>query len=126
MAFSPKSRGYTSKQWGRQPEDIDPAIIKRLPIRNNYDINYFNDYWQGIPDEGYNVLFERLLDHSNITIEYEMTLCMEGNELWARRNPDSAKTIFEINCMKIENSPIVIYYSGPIDALFNFRHGHLP
>ena len=37
-------RGYTSKQWGRAPESIDPSIIRRVPVRCNYDINYFNDY----------------------------------------------------------------------------------
>ena len=61
-------RGYTSKQWGRPPEAIDPSIIKRVPVRTNYDTNYFNDYWQGIPSEGYNALFDRLLDHPAITI----------------------------------------------------------
>lgn len=52
-------RGYTSKQWGKAPEEIDPSIIKRVPVRNNYDTNYFNDYWQGIPSDGYNALFAR-------------------------------------------------------------------
>lgn len=61
-------RGYTSKQWGRPPEEIDASIIKRVPVRSNYDVNYFNDYNQGIPLSGYNSLFDRLLDHPNIMV----------------------------------------------------------
>ena len=45
-------RGYTSKQWGKPPEEIDASIIKRVPVRSNYDVNYFNDYNQGIPLNG--------------------------------------------------------------------------
>ncbi|MCR5413804.1 MAG: FAD-dependent oxidoreductase [Kiritimatiellae bacterium] len=97
-------RGYTSKQWGRPPEDIDPAIIKRVPVRSNYDTNYFNDYWQGIPSDGYNALFGRLLDHPYITLE-------TGRE-------------FSID--DIGSFPGKVYYSGPIDALFGYRFGALP
>ena len=64
-------RGYTSKQWGRPPEEIDPSIIRRVPVRSTYDINYFNDYNQGIPLTGYNSLFDRLLDHPNISVRSE-------------------------------------------------------
>jgi len=114
-------RGYTSKQWGRAPEDIDPTIIKRVPVRNNYDINYFNDYNQGIPTTGYNSLFDRLLNHPNISVETEMTLKMVGADLRAARNPDSTQAPLEIDCT---GKPV--YYSGPIDSLFNYKFGALP
>ena len=67
-------RGYTSKQWGRAPEEIDPSIIKRVPVRSNYDTNYFNDYNQGIPLTGYNSLFDRLLDHPSISVKLSCEL----------------------------------------------------
>jgi UDP-galactopyranose mutase len=95
-------RGYTSKQWGKPPESIDPGIIRRVPVRANYDINYFNDYNQGIPLSGYNSLFERLLDHPNITVE-----CSRGYRLG-----DFPGT--------------KVYYSGPVDQLFDYRFGALP
>ena len=98
-------RGYTSKQWGRAPEDIDPSIIKRVPVRSNYDVNYFNDYWQGIPADGYNSLFERLLDHPLIEVR-----CSSPFEL--APGTDSLER--------------PVYYSGPIDALFGYVFGHLP
>ncbi len=69
-------RNYTSKQWGKAPEEIDPTIIQRVPVRSSYDVNYFNDVWQGIPEEGYNSLFDRLLDHPNITVQTNAALTL--------------------------------------------------
>jgi len=102
-------RGYTSKQWGRAPEEIDPSIIKRIPVRHNYDTNYFNDYNQGIPLEGYNTLFERLLAHPNITVQCNTEFSLDS---------ELARTAIA------ENIPI--YYSGPVDKLFNYKFGALP
>lgn len=100
-------RGYTSKQWGKAPEEIDPSIIKRVPVRNNYDTNYFNDYWQGIPADGYNKLFERLLDHENIDVECNVDFNLEVAAKWAQRGAR-------------------IFYSGPLDRLFDYKFGALP
>jgi UDP-galactopyranose mutase len=104
-------RGYTSKQWGRPPEEIDASIIKRVPVRSNYDVNYFNDYNQGIPLTGYNSLFDNLLDHPNITVRCDAAV----------RLVDGA---FKVDGDDLPNLPI--YYSGPIDALFGYKFGHLP
>ncbi len=74
-----------------------------MPVRNSYDVNYFNDYWQGIPAEGYNKLFERLLDHPNIALRCNCAFSLDG-----------------------EWKGIKTYYSGPVDALFGYRFGPLP
>ena len=100
-------RGYTSKQWGRAPEEIDPGIIKRVPVRDNYDTNYFNDCWQGIPSEGYNRLFDRLLDHPDIALECGADVSLETIRGWTGKG-------------------VRVFYSGPIDNLFGYRHGALP
>lgn len=55
-------KGYTQKQWGRECKELPAFIIKRLPLRFTYDNNYFNDRYQGIPEEGYTTLVERLLE----------------------------------------------------------------
>lgn len=55
-------KGYTEKQWGRKATELPAFIISRLPLRFTFDNNYFNDRYQGIPEGGYNVLFDRLLD----------------------------------------------------------------
>ena len=95
-------RGYTSKQWGKAPEEIDPSIIKRVPVRDNYDVNYFKDYLQGIPADGYNAVFERMLDHPNIEVKVNAPFALSD----------------------MADAPV--YYSGPIDALFGYKFGHLP
>ena len=104
-------RGYTSKQWGKSPEEIDPSIIKRVPVRSNYDTNYFNDYNQGIPLAGYNSLFDRLLDHPNIEVCCNAAVSLKDGVLRAGYD-------------ELPNAPV--YYSGPIDALFDYRFGTLP
>ena len=98
-------RHYTAKQWGTDPVNLSADIIRRLPVRTSYDINYFSDYTQGIPLEGYNALFDRLLDHENITVETNVRATL------ADVTADPERTVF---------------YSGPIDALFGYSRGALP
>ena len=98
-------REYTRKQWGMDPKDLPASIIKRLPVRASYDVNYYTDYRQGIPLTGYNSLFDRLLDHPNITLE-----CNVDWLEWRRTT----------------NHEIPVFYSGPIDALFGYKYGPLP
>ena len=100
-------RGYTSKQWGVPPEKVDPSVIKRLKVRDNYSTDYFDDPHQGIPAEGYNKLFERMLDHENISVECNVDFNLELATKWAQ---GGAK----------------IFYSGPVDALFDYKFGALP
>ena len=87
------------------PKDLPASIIKRLPVRASYDVNYFPDYRQGIPLTGYNSLFDRLLDHPNITLE-----CNVDWLEWRKEN--------DLN--------VPVFYSGPIDALFGYKYGPLP
>lgn len=61
-------RDYTKKHWGVDPKEIPVSTAKRLPIRFNYNDNYFNDRYQGIPTEGYTKIFERMLNHELITV----------------------------------------------------------
>ena len=117
-------RGYTSKQWGRPPEAIDPSIIRRVPVRSNYDTNYFNDYWQGIPAEGYNALFERLLDHPAITVRCNTPFSLSTSPASSPTIELSNLRTFEPSNLQTSQTPV--YYSGPIDALFDYRFGALP
>lgn len=114
-------RGYTSKQWGKAPEDIDSSIIRRVPVRNNYDTNYFNDYWQGIPSDGYNALFDRLLDHPDIKVQCNCSLMLEGDKVKVKGEGEEW-----INPSIPQSPNPAIYYSGPIDALFTYKFGPLP
>ena len=104
-------REYTRKQCGSDPRNLDASIIKRLPVRASYDINYFPDYRQGIPLTGYNSLFDRLLDHPNISLSCSTPFALN-------------RTIEQSE--QSNNLSIPVFYSGPIDALFNYKYGPLP
>lgn len=62
-------KGYTIKQWGMEPKELPASILKRLPVRFNYDDNYFNHKFQGMPKEGYTPIVESILQHKNIKVE---------------------------------------------------------
>jgi UDP-galactopyranose mutase len=96
-------KGYTKKQWGRDPKDLPSSIISRLPVRFNYDNNYFNDQYQGIPIGGYNILIENLLKGIEVLLECDFF---------------EKKEYFESIADKI-------VYTGPIDRYFNYEFGEL-
>jgi UDP-galactopyranose mutase len=90
------------KQWGVHPRELPAAILKRLPIRFNYDDNYFNHKYQGIPEDGYTALIEKILDHSGIGV----SLHTDYDRSWNAE--------FEH-----------VFYSGQIDRYFDFEYGML-
>lgn len=98
-------KGYTSKQWGKDPKELPASIIKRLPVRFTWDNNYFNDKYQGIPVEGYTQLFNRMLDHPNITVELNFDYFEDLDYSNSRADK--------------------IIYTGPIDRFFDYKHGKL-
>jgi len=95
--------GYTKKQWGCEPAELPASILKRIPVRFNYDDNYHNNIFTGIPVEGYSHLVEKLLDHSSIHVHLNKKF-------------NSSETINEYDH---------IFYTGPIDAYFNYEFGRL-
>ena len=97
-------RGYTRKQWGLDPSELDKSVTARIPTRTNIDDRYFTDKHQAMPANGYTAMFQRMLDHPNITV-------MLGTDF--REVKD-----------EIEADHII--YSGPVDEYFDFRFGKLP
>ncbi len=97
-------RGYTIKQWGKDPKELAAEIITRLPVRNNYNNRYFNDTFEGIPIDGYGALFHKLLQHPNIQVQL--------NTDW-----------FHVRDQVYGNAPVI--YTGPIDQFFDYKHGRL-
>jgi UDP-galactopyranose mutase len=95
-------KGYTQKQWGLDPRELPASILRRLPVRFNYDDNYYNSKYQGIPVSGYTSVIERILDHPNIDVRLSTS--------FERDN----RTDFEH-----------VFFSGPIDAWFNHSEGRL-
>jgi UDP-galactopyranose mutase len=98
-------RGYTFKQWQKDPRELPASIITRLPVRFNYDPNYFNNArWQGIPLNGYTAVFEALLASPNITVRPGCDYFEAAESLRPSR---------------------MTIYSGPIDRYFGYRFGRL-
>ncbi|WP_251447943.1 UDP-galactopyranose mutase [Vermiculatibacterium agrestimuris] len=105
---------YTMKQWGQTPEEIDPNTTARVPVFLSRDDRYFQDAYQGMPLEGYTPLFERMLDHPNITVE---TGCD------ALKRLELGSGVVKLDG-KVFDGPVI--YSGQADELFAFRFGPLP
>ncbi|TMK64230.1 MAG: UDP-galactopyranose mutase [Actinobacteria bacterium] len=97
-------RGYTRKQWQRDPSELHSSVCARIPIRTNVDDRYFTDSFQRIPVDGYTAMFERILDHPLIEVSV-------GTDYWDVKD-------------EIEYGRLV--YTGPIDAFFGRRFGALP
>ena len=104
---------YTMKQWGQTPEQIDPNTTARVPVFLSRDDRYFQDSWQGMPAQGYTPIFERMLDHPNITV-------LTGTD--ARDRLELGQGV------KLDgedfSGPVV--YTGAVDELFSFQMGRLP
>ena len=96
-------KGYTEKQWGRACTELPAFIIRRLPVRFVFDNNYFNDRYQGIPEGGYNVLINKLLEGCDVRLGVDY---LENREAWNEQANQ-------------------IVYTGEIDRYFDYRLGYL-
>jgi len=117
---------YTQKQWGVTPEEVDPTVTARVPILVGRDDRYFQDPWQGMPQNGYTALFESLLDHPRITVFTNL----DANDILSF---DSGTTInthatTRFQQILVDGAPYggTVIYSGPLDRLCNDRFGILP
>jgi UDP-galactopyranose mutase len=70
-------RGYTNKQWGLDPSELDKSVIARIPIRTNRDPRYFTDTYQAMPLHGFTPMFESMLNHPNIKLLPRITYCAD-------------------------------------------------
>lgn len=96
-------KGYTEKQWGRDCKDLPAFIIKRIPVRFEYNNNYFNDKYQGIPIGGYTKMIENMLEGIDVRLNIDYFDDKENLDSLAER----------------------IVYTGPIDKYFDFKLGRL-
>ena len=97
-------RGYTRKQWQRDPSELHSSVCARIPIRTNEDDRYFTDSFQKMPVDGYTAMFRRILDHPLIEVRVD--------------------TDYEDVKDEVEYDHLV--YTGPIDKFFGYRFGELP
>lgn len=97
-------RGYTLKQWGMDLSQLSPTVAARIPVRTNSDDRYFEDEFQKMPSDGYTKMFNRMLDHPNITVE----LGVNFSDIRRRVRAN------------------LLVYSGAIDEYYDFCFGRLP
>jgi UDP-galactopyranose mutase len=97
-------QGYTRKQWGLDPSELDKAVTARIPVRTNKDDRYFTDAFQAMPDAGYTKLFERMLAHPKIVVRTGTTYRQVA---------------------AVERFQRLIW-TGPIDEFFDWQFGPLP
>jgi len=97
-------RGYTRKQWGLDPSELDASVTARIPVRTNRDDRYFTDSYQAMPLHGYARMFENMLDHRNITIVLNT----------------SYRDVLRFATYR------QLVYTGPVDEFFEYRYGKLP
>ncbi len=97
-------RGYTRKQWQRDPSELHASVCARIPIRTNDDDRYFTDAFQQMPVDGYTAMFRRMLAHPRIDVRLD--------------------TNYHDIVHEVDHDQLV--YTGPIDAFFDRRFGALP
>jgi UDP-galactopyranose mutase len=102
-------KNYTGKQWQTDPAKLPADIIKRLPVRFNYDNRYFRDTWEGLPSDGYTAWMERMIDDPRIHV----TL---GADFFDESQPLNKHAV-------VGRVPVV--YTGPVDRYFDYRLGEL-
>ncbi len=97
-------KNYTIKQWGVDAKNLSPEITARIPIRLNREDAFFTDLFQGMPSEGYTAMFNKMLEHENITL-------ITGT--------DYKSLVGDIHYDKM-------IFTGPVDEYFDFKFGYLP
>lgn len=95
--------GYTKKQWGCEPTELPASILKRIPVRFNYDDNYHNNIYTGIPVDGYTAVMEKMTAHPSISITLNKKF-------------DRSTDVSQYDH---------VFYTGPIDAFFDYEFGRL-
>ena len=98
-------KNYTTKQWGKDPKKLPSTIFNRMPLRFNYNQNYQKTCkWQGMPENGYTSFISNLLDNKKININLNYNYSLTDKK-------------FKVKYFTI--------YTGPLDKIFNFKHGKL-
>lgn len=103
-------KNYTAKQWQTDASELPASIIKRLPVRFNYNNRYFKDTWEGLPTDGYTAWLERMIDDPRISVQLE-------TDFFDETQPLNKKALLEAG--------VPIVYTGPIDRYFDYDLGEL-
>ena len=103
-------KNHTAKQWQTDPSELPASIIKRLPVRFNYNNRYFKDTWEGLPADGYTAWLERMIDDPRITVKLE-------TDFFDETQPLNKRALLEAG--------VPVVYTGPVDRYFDYDLGEL-
>lgn len=103
-------KNYTAKQWQTDPSELPASIIKRLPVRFNYNNRYFKDTWEGLPTDGYTAWFEKMIDDPRIEVSLNTDFFDESQSY-------NKKALLEAG--------VPVVYTGPVDRYFDYDLGEL-
>ena len=101
---------YTAKQWQTDPSELPASIIKRLPVRFNYNNRYFKDTWEGLPTDGYTAWFEKMIADPRIEVSL-------NTDFFDESQPYNKKALLEAG--------VPVVYTGPVDRYFDYDLGEL-
>lgn len=106
---------YTMKMWGLSPDEIDPSVTARIPVRLSYDNRHFLHRYQVMPKYGFTRLFEKMLEHPKVTV-------------WLNTNASKVLRLGENGLVEFQGQVYdgKIVYTGALDELFDYKHGALP
>jgi len=116
MLFDNDYSLYTAKQWGISPSQIDISVLKRVPVRLDYESMYFTDKYECMPKLGYTEFVKNMLAHPNIEVKTET----DALDFISLKETSLVFRDWDVN----PNCHFV--YTGPIDRLFNYKYGELP
>lgn len=119
MLFDKDYSLYTAKQWGIRPQDIDPSVLKRVPVRLDYEERYFTDTHEYLPIKTYTEFIGSILNHPNIRVLTDIDI-LDYITL------DNAvhRIVFNEELHPAEKCTLV--FTGAIDELFAYQYGQLP
>ena len=110
--FNAFIKNYTAKQWQTPAEELSPEIIKRLPVRYTYNNRYFKDTHEGLPKDGYEAWFKRMIDAGNNS----------DGSIEIRLNTDYFD---DADIQKLRDDGVMTIYTGPIDRFYDYQFGEL-
>jgi len=108
MLYDKMFKPYTIKQWNKNPDELSPSVLARIPVRNNFDDRYFNDKYQALPENGYTSFITNILNHPNITVMLNIDYFD-----WVQNNCNTRENKSKDGYVWQE-----LIYTGPIDSYF--------
>ncbi len=110
--FNAFIKNYTAKQWQTPAEELSPEIIKRLPVRYTYNNRYFKDTYEGLPQDGYEAWFQRMVESGN----------KSRGSVTVKLKTDYFK---DANIKRLRDDGMTTIYTGPIDQFYDYQFGEL-